>query len=46
MSSLSAASSGVYPPGIDALGRASVSAIQTTAEELREELERPIDARS
>jgi len=30
---------------IDALGRANVSAIQTTVEELKAELERPLDAR-
>jgi predicted HTH domain antitoxin len=30
---------------IDALGRVNVSAIQTTVDELREELERPLDAR-
>jgi hypothetical protein len=30
---------------IDALGRASVSAIQTTVEELKAELEQPLDAR-
>jgi predicted HTH domain antitoxin len=30
---------------IDALGRANVSAIQTTVEELRAELEQPLDAR-
>jgi predicted HTH domain antitoxin len=30
---------------IDALGRANVSAIQTTVEELKAELEQPLDAR-
>jgi hypothetical protein len=30
---------------VDALGRANVSAIQTTVEELKAELGRPLDAR-